>query len=412
MPPPKSSLKGQPKFGSRVRTQPQGAKKQNKPHRSNRDPEQIPQLPLTLQQTILKTFQHAPLSVSPLLQTGDEEFKTLLQDVKGYLYRREFDAAFKGREEFREVYALRWSPARAVAYAAIFKSVLYGAYSTLGFAEEAVAKLDKLDLETKSQEMERSSRDGRCHIVCVGGGAGAELVALAAAQRATLNPEAGSESAVPISITAVDMGDWSSVVSHLKGSITTPPPISKYASAAARATQAELSLLQDLSLCDIGFHHQDILDMNEAGLRSVILPAQEVSDARSTPGLITLMFTLNELFTASIPRTTRLLLTLTDILPSGWRLLVVDSPGSYSTVRIGNKTDEEGEAQQKQYPMKWLLDHTLLEVARKKSERGVDGAVWDKVVEEESIWSRLDENLKYPFELEDMRYQMHLYRRI
>ena len=56
--------------------------------------------------------------------------------------------------------------------------------------------------------------------------------------------------------------------------------------------------------------------------------------------------------------------------------------------------------------MQWLLDHTLLETLQKDTE-----ASWKKIVSDDSIWFRLSENLTYPVELENMRYQMHLYQR-
>jgi 25S rRNA (uracil2843-N3)-methyltransferase len=53
--------------------------------------------------------------------------------------------------------------------------------------------------------------------------------------------------------------------------------------------------------------------------------------------------------------------------------------------------------------MQWLLDHTLIETE-------TPGYSWEKLQSDESIWFRLPEDLSYPIALEDMRYQMHLYR--
>ena len=60
--------------------------------------------------------------------------------------------------------------------------------------------------------------------------------------------------------------------------------------------------------------------------------------------LVTLMFTLNELYKISISRTTTLLLTLTSIMEPGSLLLVVDSLGSYSTVKLNKRSKTENEA--------------------------------------------------------------------
>lgn len=108
------------------------------------------------------------------------------------------------------------------------------------------------------------------------------------------------------------------------------------------------------------------------------------------------MFTLNELYSTSVPKTQRLLKNLTASMREGAYLLVVDSPGSYSTVAINGV--------EKKYPMQWLLDHTLL-------GRHPETALWEKVLTNESQWFRLPEGLEYPLELENMRYQIHLFRR-
>ena len=88
---------------------------------------------------------------------------------------------------------------------------------------------------------------------------------------------------------------------------------------------------------------------------------------------------------------------------------MVDSAGSYAEVGVGK------EEESKKYPMQWLLDHTLLESATQINHpvtKKDHVRKWEKLRGEESRWFRLPDGLKYPLELEDMRYQMHLYRRI
>ena len=126
-----------------------------------------------------------------------------------------------------------------------------------------------------------------------------------------------------------------------------------------------------------------------------------------------LMFTLNELYSTSISATTNLLLGMTMLLEAGALLLVVDSPGSYSTVNIGKVTETANEGSEKKYPMNWLLDHTLLEAASiGSSKRSKGEAQWKKLDESQSKWFRLPQSLNYPIDLEDMRYQFHLYQRV
>ena len=86
--------------------------------------------------------------------------------------------------------------------------------------------------------------------------------------------------------------------------------------------------------------------------------------------------------------------------------MVVDSPGSYSTVGL-NQTQPPREGKElggKKYPMHWFLEHTLLEAG--------GGKRWEKVYVEEGRWFRLDRGLRYPIALEDMRMWVGVYRRV
>lgn len=133
------------------------------------------------------------------------------------------------------------------------------------------------------------------------------------------------------------------------------------------------------------------------------------------------MFTLNELYTTSLALTQAFLLNLTECVGRGALLLVVDSPGSYSSVLLGGR--------EKRYPMQWLVDHVLLggweETSGQAGKEGRDGEegregkkgrseskpLWTKLREEESRWFRLSGKCEYPIELENMRFQLHVYRR-
>ena len=303
-------------------------------------------LPLELQQSILDQFRRAcPFSDAANL-------KQTVQEVKGHLYNRDFAAAF-GKPEYLSAYALRWSASRALCYGEIF------------------ANLDFLQMKQKPPQVHESAS----RVVCVGGGAGAEVVGLAAAMHA---------SDAKTKMTAVDVADWSSTLEKLDHVLVSPPPLSTYASEAVRG--ANRSMIEP-GMLEVKFMQADILECRGETMREMTLGV----------GLCTIMFTLNELFSSSISKTTALLLGLGETMTVGSWLLVVDSPGSYSEVKLGT------EQQTKQYPMKWLLDHTLMDVAKGK---------WEKAVEDDSTWFRVDKQLKYPIELESMRYQIYLYQRI
>jgi 25S rRNA (uracil2843-N3)-methyltransferase len=328
--------------------------------------------------------------------------KSLIQTIKSHLYQRDFDSAFTDADEaLLRVYALRWSAARALGYAGIFKAVL-------GYMRE-----DALNTKTR--------------VVCIGGGAGAEIVALAAAWRdlhgdgdgveglgerlGDVALESGDDRVVSAScsaagsleVAAVDIADWSSVVERLeKTMVSSDVPTSRSSKHQPPLVGADGSE----GGFSVSFSRTDVLGISESDLRDVFLDGAASSTGVPPSLLVTLMFTLNELFSTSMAKATGLLLRMTEILPPGAVLLVVDSPGSYSTLKLGKGKD--GVAQERNYPMKFLLDHTLLSVAEGK---------WERVLSQDSRWWRRDvARLRYAVGegagLEDMRFQVHLYRRL
>lgn len=185
-------------------------------------------------------------------------------------------------------------------------------------------------------------------------------------------------------VTMFDSGPWSSTVQLIHDRITSPATLSSFASASAKAANAPFLPKSQMR---ISFHQQDVLELGMSDLRQVI---------GDQPVLVTLFFTLNELYTSGgIGQTTNFLKKTSESLPHGSLLLVVDSPGSYSEAVIGRE--------QKRYPMQWLLDHTLLAVEAAEYR-------WTRLESDDSIWFRLPDQLSYPISLENMRYQMHLYR--
>ncbi|KOS23400.1 Uncharacterized protein ESCO_006602 [Escovopsis weberi] len=320
------------------------------------------------QQRLLDIFAHAFRDV-----LASNDFAQRLRDVKHALFDRDFAAAF-GSEDLLRVYAARWSPTRALCYA----SVLQG----IGAHLEAL-QVPPLDAAEPSEPFEPcpdASPPVPLRMLAIGGCA-AEHVAFAAYLRA-----AGARGA----LTLVDAAPWAPIASLLQERITSPPLLSRYASAAARAAAAPLLGGAQLSAV---FARHDVLALGAGRLA-------ELAAAGGRPLLVTLMFTLNELYTTQgIGKTTAFLGTLGDVVPAGSLLLVVDSPGSYSEAAVGRE--------KKKYPMQWLLDHTLLHTERGSRE----APRWRRLQSQDSVWFRLPDTLTYPVQLENMRYQMHLYRR-
>ena len=310
---------------------------------------------------------------------------------------------------------MRWSPGRALGYLGVFcgipdlSEVLVP--RSRGRSRKSGNGSGSVGLGSASSGEASAGSPGAARILCLGGGAGAEVVALAGFLR-YLNAEKSGRGGSPpaqetvparCEITVVDIADWSSIMNKLYSSITTPPVLSPYASASAKASNVPLV---DSSSYDVKFLKYDLLNME----------VDQLAEILKDTTLVTLMFTLNELYSTSMSATTNLLLAMTFLLSPGSLLLIVDSPGSYSTIAIGKASGASttGDAKaEKKYPMQWLLDHTLLESAAIGSSRNnMQERQWEKVESCDSRWFRLPEDLRYPLDLEDMRYQVHLYRRL
>ncbi|KAI1749816.1 hypothetical protein F4782DRAFT_511613 [Xylaria castorea] len=446
------------------------------------------------QQTLLNIFSNTFREV-----LGADDFASQLQEVKGALFNRDFEGAF-AREAALDVYAARWSPTRALCYARVLRGLdshLAGLVSDTispspahvdrshdglendetstkrkggegeretetardeqgesAFKEEAVRNTEAVEQETSAEEQrdanpeEEESRAKPLKILAIGGAA-AEIVAFAdyisshTSTSTTTTPFIrGAE------ITLLDIGPWESVISRLQTALTTTPPVSRYASAAAKAAAAaNAALVAPPSRFRSTFIQKDILSLPEAELATLIPPKNN-----NTPVLITLLFTLNELYTAGgIKRTTAFLRLLSSSsssssssigLAPGSLLLVVDSPGSYSEAAVGGSGKDVMMKKKKRYPMQWLLEHTLIPPPsppsrrprgkedkkepgqveteeklddddadeEKEEEKKKSGIRWEKIESHDSVWFRVAEGLRYPIALENMRYQMHLYR--
>jgi 25S rRNA (uracil2843-N3)-methyltransferase len=328
-------------------------------------------IPIELQQLLLNIFRN---TFPGVLTSGT--LQPLLQDVKAALYERDFSRAF-GKQEYLEAYSVRWSPSRALCYSSIL-----------------------VDLQKHLTELNKST----LKVVCFGGGA-AEVVAFGGFLRFSHDtsapaPEGTAAEAIAnlsiddkgpeIDLLLVDTAQWGGVVQMLDQALATPPPLSKYASSSAR--EANSSLIAPGSIITT-FRPDDVLGLSQSQLDDIV---------GKGPMLLTLLFTLNELYTTSIGKTTAFILNLTSSTKPGTLLLVVDSPGSYSETVVGTEA--------KRYPMQWLLDHILLGTEKTRGEESA--ANWLKVFSDDSRWFRLPDGLRYPIPLENMRYQISLYRRL
>lgn len=364
-------------------------------------------VPAELQQQILNIYKH---TFSGLVEEGTDALKPLLQEVKQALFERDFERAF-GRQDYLEAYAIRWSPSRSLCYLSILIDLYDHLSGTLLFRSVIDGTCLSRD-ETGVEDAGQSGPKPVHHVACLGGGA-AEVVAFGGLLRfLTQNPMqavqntgescvTGHMEAMTISdnppftrfgILLIDTAAWGHVIHQLSSTLTSPPPLSKYASASAKVSNTPLLPGGTLSAT---FQRANLLSMSASQLQDSL---------GQQPLLITLLFTLNELYTSSITATTAFLLSLTAAAGKGAVLLVVDSPGSFSEATVGKD--------KKKYPMQWLMDRTLLGEGEGGGKGAEEGKEWEKLVADESRWFRVPEELKYPISLENMRYQIHLFRRL
>ncbi|KAE9375718.1 hypothetical protein N431DRAFT_334756 [Stipitochalara longipes BDJ] len=350
------------------KAEPAKAKRATQDEQNNSNITSEAAVPLELQQLLLNIFRDTFPEV-----LGSETLQVLLQQIKRALYERDFTQAF-GKEEFLEAYSIRWSPSRTLCYQSILFDILKHLTNLFSSYKATQPELDQESATDDAFIM---------RIVCFGGGA-AEVVAFGGFLRClkgAMSPQ--------IDLCLIDTAQWQNVVYKLHENITNPPPLSKY----ARSTAKDAKALAEDTNFSINFRQDDVLGMSGQHLADLF---------GGRPMLLTLLFTLNELYTSSIGKTTTFLLNLTTAVKTGSLLLVVDSPGSYSETTVGTEA--------KKYPMHWLLDHTLLETQKSRGSESTPD--WVKLISEDSKWFRIPQNLRYSIPLENMRYQVHLYRRV
>ncbi|KAG2169036.1 hypothetical protein VTO58DRAFT_111561 [Aureobasidium pullulans] len=369
-----------------------------KPHLDAPKDQPTPQdqcLPVELQQLVLNIFKDS--------FAASEDFEALipvLKEVNEKVLERDWEGAFGG-EEKREGYALRWSPSRALAFANVMAE----------FCEERVE-------DDWVQRLSNSSAKA----ICFGGGA-AEVMAFAGLLRRLRSDAAGqpqseldaakeepsTEVSAPIlDLTLIDSADWSSVISKLQRGATTPPTLSKYASASARASNA--ALLSPSTL-NINFTQHDIFTLTTTQLRQLI---------GDKPILVTLFLTLSSLFKTSISKTLALFVRLDALLPPNSTILIIDTIIASISQPIPNSEDV------KEYTMEQLTDRALLgklpiekvqvqgkgKKALEEEEKLKPEIRWEKIVKEEIKVNKLEEGLRYPGSLENVKFRVLAYQRL
>lgn len=340
-------------------------------------------LPVELQQLVLNIFS----STLPICQDY-EALKTTLQQVRDKITEGDWERAFRSRE-WMEAYAVRWSPNRALCYANIL----------LGICEEFGDEpwIDQLLSENSTRA------------VCFGGNI-AELMAFGAVLRylsstqgrAKIHSQSSSTEATnslpepsKLVLYLIDLASWSPILTSFLTSLTTPPTLSKYASATAQANNKPLL---PLTLLTTTVQQSNILNLSQDTLGVLLGPS---------PTLTTLFFTLRDLYASSIAKSAAFLLKLTLATPKDTLLLIIDNIDDQST----KKESDHDTAERKKYPLRYLLDLAMLD-RRVPREPMKEKPGWENLISDQKRVFKMAEGLRYPISLENLRVQVYLFRRL
>lgn len=298
------------------------------------------------------------------------EFTADVQRAKSLLYDRKWLELFTD-DKLLGAYAGRWVPSRALCFRDLMAELgdVRAFFIGEGVQEDDDDSEDEEGVEgtEKTDEKEKDTGSAGKHILSIGGGAGSELLAIAALC-ASASPKR------PIQWTGVDIGDWSSILDRIE--------------VAAR----------DKWSMDATFNFIECNVLVPGPATSTVAPAPGPAFLAPLPNidLTTIFFTLTELLSQSRAATVALLRALTTKSEPGSLLLVVDSASDIAEFPLG----KDGRT----WPVYMVLDALVSMIGG-----------WEKVRSTDSKWFRLDTDVvaaaQWPCKLENARYWMRMYRR-
>ncbi|KAF9991046.1 hypothetical protein BGZ75_006000 [Mortierella antarctica] len=346
-------------------------------------------------------------------------FTTTLQTIKSHFFERNYDAVFQNPSHL-PVYSARYAPSRALCYYHLFR-------------EHPV--------------LMKTLEGGPSTVLCIGSGAGSELVGIAAAmvhanpalktkkKKATAEKKDKDKDTAKekdSSVAAAAAAATAETKLHEDGAKETPTlaeddntlglegltvsktePSSTSVSTTATNAEDSTAASKPVKKSKSNKHQVTIVMQDYVDWSSILVPMETVVRSRLVLGperlrcetevgnvldlsegllqrvakadLITFMFVLNELFQDK-KRTMLLVAKIVAAMPKGAHMLVVDSAGSFSNLKVGERT----------YMVYMLLDHLKdLEI----------------VYQDDATWYRCPPSLTYPLKLENMRHFVRIYKR-
>lgn len=276
-----------------------------------------------------------------LVPLNQETLKEQIQAVKGLLYNRDYIGAFDS-DINRAAYVCRWSPSRSLCYSSLFTHL--------------TPVLETL-----------TGKDSK--ILCIGGGAGGELVSFA--NIFTMCNVSNRNFKGTMNVNIIDIANWDDILDRLRAEIS-----KKWLYQEDRSDRFSVK-----------FQNRDALKLDDN---------KELGEL----DLITVLFTANELFTEQRAATMLFLQRLSQHCKPGCKLLIVESAGSYSHITLTSG---------KKFPIQFLLDTVLIGSSTQAPKKHHEQGSWSLLAHDDSTWYRNDQNDMYALKLENMRFFYRLY---
>jgi 25S rRNA (uracil2843-N3)-methyltransferase len=341
---------------------------------------------------IFQLFRNVSCFLLPPDTNDKENHQRLLREMKDRFTERDYMAIFLSSPDHLLVYFYNYVPSRSLCYHSLFSDSLVSSILTgrqLVLDRELLKWRQDRCLDPSVRRPFSVEPVDRVQVLSIGSGAGSELIALSrliyTACATKLNDPIPKNActftqvqdylehstglfAREVELVSTDIADWTLVQQTLSNEIR-----SLWFPDDARL---QLRWIQNDVLSEFGD------DESSSSDRPVISPFFASAD------LITFMFVFNELFQVSKRKTARMLTALVKSMKSGSHLLVIESAGSFSQLKVGR--DE-------------MMVYRLL-----------DGIRLLQVVERhDAKWYRFAPDLleNSPFPLNNMRYFYRLYQK-
>lgn len=319
---------------------------------------------------------------------ASDEYQSILKAVKQSLFTRDYMSVFLNSALYLAVYSMEYVPTRALCYHHLFvhgcpiiREVIMGRHKVKQM--ELLRRRASRKLAAKADSVPISYQSNSTNILCVGAGAGSELVALiktiysdpvsslfiedsSKLTWSDFERQVDHSAASSVNLHLYDIADWSQLLHALSKPIDT----------------LILSKQWGDRKCSTKFHQLDVLS------EDAMMPTSPFYSELSTSDLVTFMFVLNELFSVSKSKTVNLLTQMVRQIALGSCILVVESAGSISEIQVGKQN---------------LMLYNLLDRI----------SCLKTVVSEDAMWYRPPPTLHhaFPSKLTNMRYFVRLYEK-